>query len=378
MNAPASLRGLASRRPGVRQDAGVHLGAALVFVGATAAAQQPCLLQVDGAVHGVQVRGDAEFAAAGHSVQAMLPTGEWRLAFGAGGGGRPAGVDLVAPSGGTVVVAVAPPPAPLRQPWVAADGEATEPSVHGEPDVRDVRVAATVTVPADGPPAGVCVRWQGPEQHYRFVLDPRAEVARLERQLGSHVFVLATAPLAATGTGPGPHRLELQVEGFRLHAFVDGRSVARAMDGAISEGRFGTFAVENGGARFSRVLAAPPAEPLATTAAIASAGALEVRARAPLAVGHQFALGLRLDQPEPLWPQRPSGCEPFVLQPPAEPWLLFGFAFGQVDADGNLDGALRWPLRAGLLGRAALVGGLLGSPDGSIVTGRLPWAAVRF
>jgi hypothetical protein len=91
-----------------------------------------------------------------------------------------------------------------------------------------------------------------------------------------------------------------------------------------------------------------------------------------------YALCLRLDQPLALLPHSAAGCEWFLLREPREPLLLFGFAFGRIGPQGQLHGALRWPPLPALRGQAALVGGLLGAPDASMVVGRLPWASIRF
>ena len=325
--------------------------------------------------HGLRVSGDATFEGAGREVDAVLPAGAWRIAFAPGGGGRPAALPVQAPPGGEVIAATGRPPAPDEQPTMHCPGVFTDARIVGSDDDRDVRVRARVRARSPGAPFGLCCRSQEDHGHYRLLWDPARTELRLERQLGAQQFVLARSK--APPVGEGWHALELQAQGFRLLALCDDAVVAMELDGALSHGRCGTFVAAGAVAEFAELQSAPPAVPLRSLAAARGDGRVEVVARAPDEPGSPFMLCLRLDRPGPLVPTTPAGFECFVLQRPATPVFMLGFAFGTVGPRGEIGGGFDWPAAKLLRGQAALVGGLLGSPDAEHALGWLPWAAVR-
>lgn len=332
------------------------------------------MLQVDGALHGVAVRGDAHFDGAGASVQGWLPAGAWRLTFAAGGGVRPAPLALSVPEPAFVSVAVA-----GRGGSGDADTElaatATATATFDYGDGRALRVRAQLQQATDGGVAGVVARWRDDGNHYRFVRDPKRGELRLERRLGGSEYVLLRTPLAAVDGDW--HELELEVDGFLLQAFCDGEPVARALDGGMTQGRCGVFAEPGTTVAFAAVRAAPPAAATASNAVVTAAGRAELTAAVPAAPGSTYCLVLRLDRPTSVWPID-AGLELPLLVRLAEPVFAVGFGHGRLGDDGRVHGDLRWPDAPALRLQTALVGGWIGSPDGSELRTRLPWATLRF
>jgi hypothetical protein len=263
------------------------------------------------------------------------------------------------------------PPGPAAPPLAESfrDGR-----TFGDGEARDVRVKVRARAEPTSGPFGLVCRWQDAASHYRLVWEPRRSELRLERVLGGRSLTLAkvAAPAAVAW-----HDLELQVDGFRLQAFCDDAPVAQVMDGALESGRYGTIVGDGAEAEFSTLTAAPPARPAASLCAITSAGRTQVVARAPAAVGSAYALCLRLDRPMPALLRTRGGFEWFLMHSPLEPLLLLGFGFGHVGLRGEISGSFAWPGGPALRGQVALVGGLIGSADGSMATGRLPWASTR-
>jgi hypothetical protein len=346
----------------------------LPLVASVAAAQQRCELLVAGAVHGVHVRGAAEYDGAGASLRAELPAGTWRLHFPAGGGGRPAPLEVEANAGGRVFVAVA--PAPGGEPDTELAATLQEARTFEVGDGHSVRVCARIKQAADGGAAGVVARWSSADDHYRFVRDPKARELRLERRLGGHDELLQRTALAAVDGGW--HDLELEVDGFGLLALFDDVPVARVLDGALTHGACGTFVAQGAHAEFEGLRAAPPTSPLPSAAVVTAGGAADYVARTVEPPGSTWQLLLRIDRPTAPWPTGALGFEVPLLVGLAEPVFLFGHASGFVGDGGAIAAHLDWP--AGhLLGlQAALLGGWVGSPDASELRARLPWVALRF
>src|SRR5262245_42029 len=248
-----------------------HCRAALCcwpLAAAAAAAQERCELLVVGAVHGVHVRG------AGASLRAELPAGTWHLHFPAGGGGRPAPLEVEAIAGGRVSVAVA--QSPGGEPDTELARTLQGPRTFDVGDGHSVRVCARIKQPADGGAAGVVARWSSADDHYRFVRDPQARELRLERRLGGHDEVLQRTALAAVDGGW--HDLELEVDGFGLLALCDDAPVARVLDGALTHGACGTFVANGAQADFERLRAGPPARPLPSAAVVTDGSAADYKA----------------------------------------------------------------------------------------------------
>jgi hypothetical protein len=317
---------------------------------AGARAQEPCKLLVEGAGAGVRVAGPEPFAANEDLVCTTLP---------------PVVHAAVEPGART-----GPPPAP---PLADSFRDAR---TFGDGDARDVRVKVRARTTATSGPFGLVCRWLDADDFYSLVWDPRRKELRLDRVLGGKPFTLAKA--AAPAAALEWHELELQADGFRLQAFCDDAPVAQVMDGALESGRYGTIVADGAEVEFSTLTAAPPAPAAASLCAVTGAGRTEVVARAPAAVGGAYALCLRLDCPMPALLLTRGGFEWFLMHAPLEPLLLLGFGFGHVGTGGEIRGSFAWPRAPALSGQAALVGGLLGTPDGSMATGRLPWASARF
>ncbi|MBK8095468.1 MAG: hypothetical protein IPK26_00055 [Planctomycetes bacterium] len=232
----------------------------------------------------------------------------------------------------------------------------------------------------DGGTFGLLARCSGADQHYRLAWDVAANELRLERQFGTHREVLGRTPLAAAGEQW--RELALQTEGFRLQAFVDGRLFAQALDGGHADGRVGVFADSAAGCQFRGFAASRPVPWVATAALVMVAGELALLARAPAAVGEVYAVTFALDRPHVALPEL-AGCEPFVLQRMAAPLVAIGVGglgsgmFGEVDPRGGIEARFRLPELLALRGQVVMVSALLGSPDASAATGRLPGIALR-
>ena len=346
-------------------------------------AQAMCTLQVDGAVGGVRVVGDAEWSGRGRSVLTELPSGAWQLRFAAGSGARAAAIKVDAPAHGAVRVAIGRCHGEVGDQVLAATATTAMPfAVENGPNVR-LRAGVRI-VPLAGA-IGIACRWQGPDDHYRFVWDESKDELSLVRAMGGDLRVLGRAPAPAAIAAAEYHELELEAEGFRLTAYCDGEEVLRAMDGGLDRGACATWAAagvlpvaaDGDEPPFVDVALGAPAITVATLCAITEGHRVRVVATAKLAVDCPFSLWLRLDRPTPLWITDDSGLEPYLLRTPSEPVFL-PFAHGTVDRDGMLRGELEWPPGAALHLQAALIGGFLGTPDGSALLGRLPWAQLRF
>lgn len=337
------------------------------------ATAQSAFVQVDGARNGVSI--DSTYEAAGRSLQAELPAGEWSLLFGAGGGGRPAPLSFAVDPGEVVMVAVGDPPSPQERPTVLAESLATG-ELFGEPDTRDLRIAARVRFESPNGACGLVCRQSSAGGYYRLVWDAASAQLRLERHLGEQVVALAVADAPANANEW--HDLELQVDGFRLQAFCDNRPVGQVMDGAVDKGRYGTYVSEDTEVLFEQLAVASPAKPVASVASVTRTGHTSFYGQVPNAPESGYVLCLRLDIPLSVWPVGPSGFEPFLMQPPAEPVLLIRSAMGLVGPRGAIETGFSWPAGSMLLGQAALLGGFLSTPDQQALLGRLPWTAIRF
>ncbi len=346
--------------------------------------QGSCGLQVDGALSGVLVVGDATWRGEGRSVRAELPAGRWRLRFFAEKESRPAPIEVDAPMDGFVhVVAGRSPHAEMgaveQSPRRRASREllaecANTTMKFATASHADVRLSARVRLADASSTAGLACRHVDADNHYRLVLNGPSRELQLGRAMGGSFRLMQRLAVAAATAA---HELELEVEGFRLVASIDGEVVFRAFDGGLDTGACATFVADGASATLERVVADAPAAPAASLAVMQQVGAAEVAAAAPHAVGNPFVLCLAADRAEPLRIVDDSGFPLFVLVRSVEPSLLL-FACGIVDDDGSMRGELSWPLGPALRLQAALVGGFVGTPDASAMQERLPNAAVRF
>jgi hypothetical protein len=339
-------------------------------------APDTCDLQVVNAPYGVRASGAAAFDGAGRSLAAKLPSGEWQLSFTAGGGGRPASLAFMAPRAGEVIVAIGADPVAHEQPTQHVTESFADARHFGDGDMRDLRVRARIRATAKQGSAGLVARWQDEVHGYRLLWDFTADELRLERMLGGKPWVIGKgkAP-AADGSF---HDLEIEVQGFHIAAWCDEVLICADLDGALTHGLFGTAVLGDAKVEFANLQSAPPAVAVATLAAIRTAGSLTVTASAPAHPGGVYCLCLRLDCPTVSLPLTGAGFEPFVLQQPVLPIFLTGFGFGSVGRRGEIEATLRWPASLRLMGHAALVGGMLGTPDAGAVAGWLPWAYVQW
>lgn len=351
---------------------------------APARGQGACGLQVDGAQHGVNVVGDAAWRGDGRSVRAELPSGRWQLRFSAGEGSRPAPLEVDAPDGGFVHVAVGTSPRRASDDAEPSPRRRTSRELlveHAASTSRfaaaahaDVRLVARVRLGDASATAGIACRHLDADNHYRLVLDGPSRELQLVRAMGGSLRVMQRRAVANVTAA---HELELEVEGFRLVAAIDGEVAFRAFDGGLDEGACATFVADGAKASFERVVADAPAAPAASLAVAQHDARAEVVAAAPHAAGNPFFLCLALDRAEPLRIVDDAGFATFVIVRSADPSLM-PFACGVVSGDGAMRGELSWPTGPALRLQAALVDGVIGTPDASSLQERLPRAAVRF
>lgn len=230
--------------------------------------------------------------------------------------------------------------------------------------------------------AGIVLRWQDPEHHYRCVFDPGRSEVRLERLLGGQRFELGKASVqAAAGKW---HHLSAQADGFRIAAWFDHAPVVQVLDGALTHGQAGVWAAGDSTATFARFAIGAPLPPLDVIAAVRSAGAdgveVQVVGRSPQHVGVDYVLALQL--PRPGWPRLGDDRDlgPFLLLDDPHRVLPIGFAFGgkwdgvtgSIGARGEIEARLQWPARLAWSGRYVQLAGFVVSPDGEQLIDRLP------
>lgn len=377
--AASRARGLALALPAA--DAAAMPFSARVLLAAACCvslrAQAPCTLQVDGALGGVRVLGEAHWEGAGASLQRELPSGTWSLRFFPDQGLRPAPLELEAPANGFVHVAVE--RGISTEPEVTLTKETNGPQVFADASGVRVRLSARVRVRRDGPAIGIAARVDGDDQ-YRFVFAPKLGELHLLRAMSGPARVMRKCAAPELAADAQWHDLELEVDGFRIACYCDGALVLRALDGGPIGGVCATF-VEGGAVDtepcFRDVTTAEPTSNGASLAAVRSERELTVFARDEGAAGCPVFFCLRLDRAVPRVLDGDDGLETFLLQRPLEPWFL-PFGGGFVDRDGEAKAKLAWPDLAMLRGQAALVGAFVGSRDASARGRTWPWAAAQF
>lgn len=321
-----------------------------------------------------------------------LPAGEYRVHFGTDAGGKPRSLAFAVGERATVRVAVAPAAAaevteaPLTGPeWteVAGGSGATGAAWRARCRVvatTDYRVNAEYVAGATGA-FGLVARWLDARQHYRFVQDRDRDEVRLERQFGDDVLVLARA--AAPAADAATHTMALQVDGFRIEAYLDDELVLTALDGAFMAGAFGMWSA-GVGAAWQRSSVEPVAQPRTSTALVVEGAMASLHASTTVSPGQLHVLEFATDRPHPALPASPAGFEPCVLQlHPAAPRLLLadprqalGPVIGEVPLGGTFARRFGWP--AGLGKHAALVRAVIVSPDGAAIVERCPWLPLVF
>lgn len=364
--------------------------AALLALGAVRA--QDATWFVRGGGGDVRIVGATTRVVRGLAEPFARPAGEEVVRFSPDALGRPLPLPLVVPDGAWVTVAVdgagpavATAFAPNDPAWRAVDvpgpngSEPLHARLVGDEAATAARAVLRILPAAGTREVGVVARWAGPEQHYRIVWDVARGELRLERQLGPAALVLARAP------GPQDrsteHELALQVDGFRIEAFVDDAPVLQQLDGALSHGASGTCCRGDAPAGASFSLASP-ARPRGSSAVLRGPGSAAFVAAAAVGAGHGYVLQLRLDRPFALVPRDEEGLEPALLMRPAEPVVLLGDlrgslgpgAIGEIGRDGLVHAEVHWPERPGVRLQAVLVEALLVAPSGEALVGRTPAA----
>ncbi len=312
----------------------------------------------------------------------QLPAGDYEVRFAADAAGRPLTTAFAVPDGSLVRVAAAPAPAAVAV-RVALDA----PEWRTSGDVRfilearpDVLVELEYGDGASGT-FGVVARWTDERNHYRFVEDRDRNELRLERRHGDMVLVLARAP--APAASPGPHRLALQVVGFRLVALRDDAVVLQSLDGAFAAGGCGAFGVA--GVAWRSFSIAPPASSRDSAALVIGDGRADLRVATIAVPGSWHVLELALDRPGPLVPTDATGLEPWLLVAGGERVLagdlrgsLGEGVVGEVAPAGSFLTALRWPFLPGLTGQFVVVRALFVAADGRTVEGASPGVPLVF
>ena len=244
------------------------------------------------------------------------------------------------------------------------------------------RVSATVELDAGTVMAGVVARYQEGQGCYLFSIDWQSRKARLERWVGrDHMIIreVAVPWLAAK------HTLSLQVDGFRLGAFVDDELVLQTLDGALAKG---TAGVAYGGTRpkIVDVQIHKVAKALGSAVLVQKGRVARLHASMPVAPGHWHVLELSLDWPHPFVPRTVAGFEPALMRQVAAPRVLWSDwrsnlgknAIGEVGVGGLLTSELSLPNLITLCNQTALVRSVVVSPDGGAVVAITPSVAVTF
>lgn len=298
------------------------------------------------------------------------PPGDFEVHFARDAAGKPDSLAVSVPDGATVVVAV-------------EHASESTPTTLEAVDSTSYLVAATAVAADSAARLGLVARRTDDDNWYRFVWDRERGQFRLERSIAGAVVVIRAAE--APRGDDEPHELALQVEGFRLRAFLDDELVLQALDGAHLRGGYGTWQSAGARVEWRRTVVERPAPPRPSSAIVVSAGAATFSAATCAAAGHYFVLELALDRPHPLVPTTVAGLEPWLLQRRAAPSILrgdFGRELGRIASeelpfDGRVSRTLGWPDGAILGGQAALVRALVVSPDGDRLVSRTPSVSLR-
>lgn len=317
--------------------------------------------------------------------------GTFTVCFAADAAGRPEPLALDVPAGADVQLATA--SAGAATPTVLSTRDATG---SGDADGASWRWPGTVAadqrlVLALGRVAMATLRarMRSDTERYEFAYDAKARTLQLVRVLGGPPLALATATLPEGLAAP--RSLEFELHGFRLQAFVDGVRVLQILDGAIGSGEVGMAWRRDGaigGDRGDTMLAVgAPSAPRPSAALVrdtANTATLHAASAAP--PGPWAIVELALDRPHPLLLREASGCEPWLLQRPAAPVVLWATpkqelgagTFAETPPLGPARAALRWPALPALVGQVALARVVFVAADGSAALDRSPAVSLRF
>lgn len=313
------------------------------------------------------------------------PTGDCRVTFAADALGRPLQLAFAVAPADRVQLAIWS-AGPMATTPVPLDGEGWQ-QQGGEWNVRTraegangSQCVSVRTTAGDGTTGlGLVVRWRSPENWCRCVWDLEQGELRYERCLGGRIATMARTPLPADRR---EHALALQVNGFRVQAFVDDVSAFTCFDGGSAPGAYGTC--HRGVAPQWQALAlAEPSQPTASIATVRSGDATQLHGALPWSPGQTFVLELALDRPHPLV-LAPNGFESLFLLRPAGPQVLLADwsqrlgrgTTGQLARDGLLHCELA-PTVPGLAGQAALAR-VLAIARGEMVVDASPPIAIHW
>lgn len=341
--------------------------------------------------------GDAAVRIVGEQVITMtgprdhklgLDPGDYTVHFGIDAAGKPGSLTFAVPADAVVHLASEPAAAAAARRFDLAHGtwheEAGVDTVRtiGPLDAADYHVACVAEPTAATTLFGLVARFRSGDEFYAFLVEPGRGEVRLERRLGPTPLVLARAPLPRAPAGL--RHLALQVQGFRLHAFVDGQSVLQVFDGGITRGASG-ICWRGAAPAWSEFTTSPPAAPRASAVLVRTAnhgrnGTATVRAVTTVSPGHWHVLQLALDRPHPLVPTDADGFEPWLLQRPAAPVVLGADwrgatgenGIGEVPRDGLVASTVQWAALPALRLQVALVRMILVTSDGDAIAGTTP------
>ncbi len=338
-------------------------------------AQDQIHWRVDGAPRLVSIElvgGGAKLEATGPHLALATATGRWNVVFAAGRRVRPLPITVDVSQPALVSVAVDTAGQQVEQTMVQASAVVGGTRLDSV-SPRDLRLRVRVRPSKAEGNVGIACRAGDNGDQYRWLWDVSEGELRLERVLGGQITMLGSAQAPAAD---GSWRvLELQVEGFRLAAFLDDVPRVAALDGALDGGQPMTLGSDR--YDFRDVEVHEPARDVATTAVVAAPGRAHLQARTQMPGTSPFVVALRLDRPGPVWPVDDRGFEPALLLRPAEPLHLLATA-GVVGHGGGLEAEFTWPRLPALSGQAALVGALVGTTDAQAIRCRLPWARIVF
>ncbi|MCA8951327.1 MAG: hypothetical protein KDE27_17600 [Planctomycetes bacterium] len=327
---------------------------------------------VRAAAPGVRIAGAATIRVErAPDVPVETAPGAYEVHFPRDAGGKPDSLSLTVPAHATVAVAVEP---------AAAAESGTLASI----GYRDYVVSTTFSCQDSAVATGLLARRSDDGNWYRFVWDRHDGRARLERALGGAVFVIAEA--SAPHGDDAEHELALQVEGFRLRAFLDDALVVQALDGAHVEGECAAWSGGDAEVRWGRLQIGRPAAPRASSAIAQTSSEAEFVAATCAAAGFHYVVELALDRPFALVPLTAAGIEPWLLHRPVTPVVvradlrgtLGPGTFGTLGKDGHVRGRLLWPAVPAIVGQCATVRALVITPDGERLVSRTPSVPLAF
>lgn len=351
--------------------------------------------RIDGASAPVRIVGPTTAVVIGAQTEPLvLPAGRYAVHFGADAAGKPRSLQFPVSAADAVAVAVE--PAATREAReIALDaagwGDATDVSRGdglvvrsiGDAEERDYRVEGVfaTTSAADGC-VGLIARHSAPRCYYRLTWRLARGEVLLERCQDDLVLQLARADLPAGEERE--HVLALQVEGFRVAAFVDDALVAQALDGAFSTGAYGTCSTPTS-VQCKRFTVGAPAVPRTSAALAGGRGAARFHAATTAIPGSFGVLEVSLHRVHPPVPQTGAAVEPWLVREGALPRVVLADwrgslgtgSTGEISPTGTFDALLSWPALAGVVGQDVLVRAILVGADGDATLGATPAVTFR-